>query len=155
MPPLARRSTISIPRCFDLLQRPWLGFLIFTLTRFWSRNRAPLFSRPTLAIPLALVALLCSFATVLVLQGPGQGALFLGRRTGDRDLATANPSIAGTTISTAMCFLDPTAPVPPSSYFSWICRSVQPPQRPTLDFEGDSHAHALLLLGRDLLRSGS
>lgn len=122
---------------------------------FWSRYRFSLLARPALVIPWVLLSLLSSAATLLVLQGPGKGALFLGRRTGDLDLTSSNKAIAGTTISTAMCFLDPTAPVPPSSYFSWMCRSEQPPQRPTIYFEGDSHAHALFLLGRDLLRGGS
>lgn len=122
---------------------------------FWSRYRFSLFSRPTLAVPWALVSLFGSVTTLLVLQGPGKGALFLGRRTGDLDLASSNKAINGTTISTAMCFLDPTAPVPPSSYFTWMCRSEQPPQRPTIYFEGDSHAHALFLLGRDLFRGNS
>jgi hypothetical protein len=113
------------------------------------------FSRPALAIPWALLSLLGSVTTLLLLQGPGKGALYLGHRSRDLDLDSPNKVIAGTTISTAMCFLDPTAPLPPPSYFSWMCRSVQTAQRPTIYFEGDSHAHALFLLGRDLLKGGA
>jgi peptidoglycan/LPS O-acetylase OafA/YrhL len=121
---------------------------------FWFRFRFQPLVAPA-AFPLALVSMLAVSAGIWLLQGPAKGFAFLGKKTGDLDVATANKLIPGTTISSAMCFLDPTSPVPPSSYFSSICRSMDHSvRRPTLYFEGDSHAHALFILGHEFLKQG-
>lgn len=121
---------------------------------FWFRFRFSAFSTSA-AAPLAALAMLVVSAWIWLLQGPAKGVLFLGKKSQDFELSTANKLIPGTTISSAMCFLDPTSPVPPSSYFSWMCRSVDDSgRRPTLYFEGDSHAHSLFVLGHELLKQG-
>ena len=133
-----------------------IGVATFASYRFefWFRFRFSAFSTSA-AAPLAALAMLVISAWIWLLQGPAKGVLFLGKKTGDLDLATANKLIPGTTISSAMCFLDPTSPVPPSSYFSWMCRSVDDSvRRPTLYFEGDSHAHSLFILGHEVLKQG-
>ena len=121
----------------------------------WLRFRCRFLDQPATAIPVALLSILFSGSALYLLQGRLSGLLFSGRRTGDLELATGNKRIPGTTISTSMCFLDPDRPLPPTSYFSWMCRSGQDGNRPGVYFEGDSHAHSLFILGHELLRSGA
>ena len=108
-------------------------------------------SKPLLFFPaLSLVAA----GVVVGLQGPFKGSLFTGRFKAEAAESSGNKKIDGTTISTANCFLDPTAPLPPD-HGSERCRAMPNADHPTLYFEGDSHAHALMALAQKILQEGS
>ena len=110
----------------------------------WQSN--PLLFFPALSLVTAGV--------VVGLQGPFKGSLFSGRYKYEAAEASNNKRIGGTTISTSNCFLDPTAPLPPDAW-SGRCRAMPHANRPTLYFEGDSHAHALMALVQQTLQEGS
>jgi len=151
------RYTIGLGPRATTLTLLVLAALSYGSWRFecWLRYHCRWLDRPATALPVALLSLLFSASGLLLLQGRLSGSLFLGQRTGDLDLASGNKMIPGTTISTAMCFLDPDRPVPPTSYYSWMCRSSQEGSLPVVYFEGDSHAHSLFILGRELLQTGT
>lgn len=92
-------------------------------------------------------------ALLLLLQGPLKARLYLGSRDVDPTQTSNNKQVEGTTINTANCFLDPTAPVPGSASPE-RCSAVLEQGRPSLYFEGDSHTHALIPIGAGLLREG-
>ncbi|MFM7269142.1 MAG: acyltransferase family protein [Cyanobium sp.] len=150
------RYTIGLGTLGSALVCVALAVLGFGSWKFecWLRFRCRFLDQPTTAIPVALLSILFSGSALFLLQGRWSGLLFSGRRTGDLDLATGNKRIPGTTISTAMCFLDPDRPLPPTSYFSWMCRSGGDSSLPVVYFEGDSHSHSLFILGHELLRRG-
>lgn len=127
-----------------------LSYRLETLFRY-GKGEAPWQSRPLLFFPaLSLMAA----GVVVVLQGPLRGSLFAGRYKNEAAEASSNKAIEGTTISTANCFLDPTAPLP-SDDGSERCRATPHADRPTLYFEGDSHTHALMALTQQILQDGS
>jgi len=96
---------------------------------------------------------LVSAAILVALQGPLQARLYGGRLDGDAGQNSTIKRIKGTTIDTVHCFVEPTSALRRSD--SWnACRSGQGDGRPTLFFEGDSHAHALIPLGERLLKDG-
>ena len=127
-----------------------LSYRLETLFRYGQAN-APWQSKPLLFFPtLSLVAA----GTVVGLQGPMKGSLFGGRYQAETAETSSNKKIEGTTISTANCFLEPTAPLPPDSQ-SERCRAKPHGDRPTVYFEGDSHAHALMALAHEILQKDS
>lgn len=104
--------------------------------------------RPWLAFPLLALA---GAALLVPLQGPLRSRLYRGRPALDAAQTSNTRRIAGTTISTARCFLDPTAPLlAPGA--DRLCRTPAVAGRPTFFFEGDSHTHALIPLGALLVR---
>jgi len=105
-------------------------------------------ARPWLPFPLLAMA---AAAVLLPLQGPLRTRIYTGSRVLDPAQTSNNKRIEGTTIRSATCFLDPTAPLlPPQA--DRPCRSEPAPGQPTLFFEGDSHTHALIPLGAQLVR---
>jgi peptidoglycan/LPS O-acetylase OafA/YrhL len=107
--------------------------------------------KPWLVFPFfSLVAA----AVVGGLQGPLRGWLFSGLKGDTVTVISNNKKIPGTSINTANCFLEPTAPIAPQSAAS-RCSATSDPRRPTLYFEGDSHSHALMPLAGKILASGS
>ena len=105
---------------------------------------------PAVFSALSLVAA----GVVVGLQGPFKGSLFTGRFKAEAAESSGNKKIDGTTIGTANCFLDPTAPLTPD-HGSERCRAMPNADHPTLYFEGDSHAHALMALAQQILQEGS
>jgi peptidoglycan/LPS O-acetylase OafA/YrhL len=108
-------------------------------------------SKPFLFFPALSLA---AAGVVVALQGPFKGSLFSGRYANEALETSGNKKIDGTTISAANCFLDTTAPLPPDTW-SERCRAIRHADRPTLYFEGDSHAHALMALAQQILQGGS
>ena len=125
------------------------SYRLETLFRY-GQGSAPWQSRPFLFFP---VISMVSAAVVAALQGPIHGLLFLGRHRGEEAETSNMKRIQGTPINTVNCFLDPTAPLSTGSLFD-RCRAQPRLGRPTLYFEGDSHAHALMPLGEALLKDG-
>jgi len=130
---------------FSLLSyRIELFFRYQITTSAWSFN-------PLLVFPFwSLVAA----AIVAGLQGPLRGWLYSGQRGDGVTVLSNNKKIQGTTINSAECFLEPTAPIAKSSA-TGRCLATGDPRRPTLYFEGDSHSHALMALADKIHASGS
>ena len=127
-----------------------LSYRLEILFRY-DKGEAPWRSKPLWFFPgLTLV----TAGVVVGLQGPFKGSLFTGRYKNEAAEASGNKKIDGTTISTANCFLETTAPLSPDAW-SGRCRAMPHADRPTLYFEGDSHAHALMALAQQTLQEGS
>lgn len=90
---------------------------------------------------------------LILLQGPLRAIAFLGNHSRLQDGTFNSKRIRGTAVSTANCFLDPNAPIRRSAAPD-PCHAVRSPDRPTLFFEGDSHTHALIPLGGEILSRG-
>jgi len=92
-------------------------------------------------------------AVISLLLGPARGLVFLGDRSRiGIDMANSR-LIPGTSINTVNCFRDPTAPLV-SENDEAACRAQPNYGRPTLYFEGDSHAESLIPMGEAILKSG-
>ena len=141
------RVAAIIPLLVGIVIAALISFRVEIFYRFSQQNS--LFQRrPLLAFPLlSLLASLMLFA----LQGPLKAKLYSGSRGGDETQTSNNKRIEGTTIDTATCFLDPTAPLIKDAQAD-RCRSSFLGGHPTLYFEGDSHAHALIPLGASLVK---
>jgi len=139
-----------LPIIVAIFVAAFLSYRLEVLFRY-GKGTAPWQSKPLLFFPaLSLVAA----GGIVGLLGPLSGSLFTGRYKDEAAEASSNKKIDGTTISTANCFLDPTAPLPPDAW-SERCRAIAHADRPTLYFEGDSHAHALMALARQHLQEGN
>lgn len=91
---------------------------------------------------------------LVLLQGPLRSISFLGDHSRLQEGTFNMKWIEGTRVSTANCFLDPTAPIRAATAPD-PCHAVRVPDRPTLFFEGDSHTHALIPLGGEILSRGT
>jgi hypothetical protein len=85
---------------------------------------------PAVFSALSLVAA----GVVVGLQGPFKGSLFTGCFKAEAAESSGNKKIDGTTIGTANCFLDPTAPLTPD-HGSERCRAMPNADHPTLYFK--------------------
>ena len=88
-----------------------------------------------------------------LMQGPLRAIPFLGNRSSLQEGTFNMKRIEGTAVNTANCFLDPLAPIRPAGA-SEVCHAVTSTDRPNLFFEGDSHTHALIPLGGEILSAG-
>lgn len=122
-----------------------LSYRIETYFRFAKAGRLPI-----LFYPLAAAI---GAGVLILLQGPLRAMSFLGDHSRLQDGTINMKQIKGTAVSTANCFLDPTAPIRRSAIPD-PCHAVRSPDRPTLFFEGDSHTHALIPLGGEILSRG-
>lgn len=141
------RAVAIVPLLVAITIASAISFRMEIFYRF-KQKESLMQKRPLLAFPL--LSVLTSFV-LIGLQGPLKAKLYTGSRAGDETQTSNNKRIEGTTIDTATCFLDPTAPLL-SERQADRCRSSFLGGHPTLYFEGDSHAHALIPLGASLVK---
>jgi len=127
-----------------------LSYRLEILFRY-GKGEAPWQSKPLLFFPAFSILVA---GVVAGLQEPFKGLLFAGRYKSEAAESSRSKKIDGTTISTANCFLEPTAPLSPDAW-SKRCVAIPHADRPTLYFEGDSHVQALMALAQQVLHEGS
>lgn len=106
--------------------------------------------QPIVLYPLAS---LVTGGFLIFLDRVAGASLYRGNSGADPRNFSITRRIDGTTIETASCFLEPTAPVDASQQ-ARRCLARSHPNRPTLFLEGDSIAHSLLPLLEPLQASG-
>ncbi|MEB3333983.1 MAG: acyltransferase family protein [Cyanobacteriota bacterium] len=106
--------------------------------------------QPLVLYPLASLA---TAGFVLALDQLAAGRLYQGKSGIDPRNFSITRRVSGTTIDSASCFLEPTAPVEASQH-SERCLAQINPKLPTLFLEGDSISHSLVPLLEPLHASG-
>jgi peptidoglycan/LPS O-acetylase OafA/YrhL len=117
--------------------------------RFGKTGGHPFFG-PLVLYPL--LSLLSGLFVVALGKLPG-GFPYLGNHSINYDDYSNSKRITGTSVNTFNCFAEPTE-ASAASRFRPGCLAVTNPKRPTLFFEGDSHANAIIPLAGSLYQSG-
>jgi peptidoglycan/LPS O-acetylase OafA/YrhL len=106
-------------------------------------------------LPLRVYIIVAGSAGVLLglLQGSFKDVLFAGNRNNLQQGVSNMKKIDGTTVNTVNCFDEPVSPLR-RSLTTELCLVKLNAKRPTLYFEGDSHAHALIPIGKSVLADG-
>lgn len=126
-----------------------ISYRLENFFRYWKTSNV-LFSRPLLFYPM-LAAL--AGGIVFLLQDPLKWLLYAGSRDGQLVAAGNMKRISGTTVNTNNCFREPVAEIDREHVYDKCIAHASRPV-PTLYFEGDSHAEALIPLGEKIFQSG-
>ncbi|MFN9629060.1 MAG: acyltransferase family protein [Cyanobacteriota bacterium] len=109
---------------------------------------------PQQSLVLYPLASLATGGFVLVLDQVAAGSLYQGKSGIDPRNFSITRRVSGTTIDSASCFLEPTAPAA-ASQPSERCLTQANPKVPTVFLEGDSISHSLVPLLEPLHASGT